>query len=186
MKKSELQQIIKEEINKLINEENWGSTPSTPIIYKEELSSFFESLIKLNPNSKKIIKEFNLKPTIEIDGFHFKDDTGGIRFIYALGGEVKLLVSLSGVGSKKPFLVINSWSGEGASYRNKNKELQIPIKLDPNSMSGLTLDIIQKLIKKEKPTINKYLDDTLNTWANYKYRFGNFYKGRKLSPGTGD
>ena len=185
MKKSELRQIIKEEIYKAMNEENWSSSPGKPVIHEKELVDFFEGLIELNSTSKKITTQYNLKPSTKIDSYHFTDNTGAIYFNYKLGDTAaKLRVGIS--INKKSELSINSWTGEGASLRRPNKELRIPLTLKANAMSELTLAMIQKEIKKAAPIFNKYINNTIDVWASMVDRERNFYRGRKGGSGVGD
>lgn len=168
-----------------INEENWSSSPNKPIIHEKELASFFEGLIKFNSASKNIIKQYNLQPSIEVEGYHFTDNTGAIYFNYKLGhSAVKLKVGLGSIGETNPILLIKSWSGEGAL--SKPNELRTPIALKANVMSELTLAMIQKEIKKAAPVFNKYLNNTIDKWANGVAAQKAFYKDRKGSSGVGD
>jgi hypothetical protein len=172
MKKSELRQIIKEELSKAINEEqsqkfNWegagASTRKKPS--EDELKEELINLIKLTPESKTILPKF--KPYVFLEGYHFSDDHGGLSFSLYLTGydyygrtSIRFRINCdkdkTGKFSNKYF--IDYFPPSSSPQYPITKEIKIPIKFQ--GMSNLTPEMIKNILKKAKPMLNS----AINTW----------------------
>jgi hypothetical protein len=186
MKKSELQQIIREEIQRTLHEINWHSSPSKPIPFEDEIKTIVEKQIKFTPESKKIIKEFNLESDIEIIGYHFSDNTGGVTIQYMIGSTT-LQISISvRSGNDTPVITINAWSGTGASLIRKYKDMNINVPIQIASMNELTVDKIETIIKKAATVSNRFLNDHIKAWAARTAAERDYYKDRGQGSGVGN
>jgi hypothetical protein len=187
------EQFINESYVNPLHEIDWSSSPSKPIPFEDEIKSIVEKQIKFTPESKNIIKEFRLKSDIEIDGYHFRDNTGGVTVNYKLKSfgirqaATTLQISISvRSGKSTPVITINAWSGVGASLIQKYKSMIINVPVQISSMDELTVDKIKTIIKKVTEVSNRFLNDHIKAWGVRTSAERDFYKGRGLGSGVGN
>ena len=185
------EQFINESYVNPLHEIDWSSSFSKPIPFEDEIKSIVEKQIKFTPESKKIIKEFRLKSDIKIDGYHFRDNTGGVTVNYKLGsfGNTTTTLQISiGVRESKstPVVTINAWSGVGASLIQKYKSMIINVPVQISSMDELTVDKIKTIIKKVTEVSNRFLNDHIKAWGVRTSAERDYYKGRGLGSGVGN
>jgi hypothetical protein len=162
-----------------VNEANWHSSSTKAIEHESEIKSSLEKLVKLTPESKKIIKQYNLESSIIITGSHWTDDTGGISIEYNLGSDpaVTVQISMSVLKSGKNQIIISGWKGKGATLRNKYQDYRTSMtSAKYEKMSELTLNDILDMLKNVAPDFNKYLNGNLEIWSIGVAREKDYYK----------
>ena len=172
-----------------INETNWHSTDSKPIEHDSEIQDMLSKLVKLTPESKKIIKQYNLDPSLKIIGSHWSNDSGGITIQYNIGSDpaVTVMISFSILESGKNRTIVSGWKGKGVSHRKKYQDYITSMSsVKYTKMSELTLKDISNMLKNVAPEFNKYLNGNLELWAIGVSAEKAFYKDRNLGPGVGN